>query len=202
MGRNWLLRLAGVMLVAAALCAAQAPAGGAFLAGPGTRDAYLNGQALLPGTAILPGETVTTGGGGIAVLTPTGTSGGAIELTGNASATVAPPVAGRPGAPLSITHGDALIYGQVSILTPQGATLLPQSGTTSYVVNVAPAQSSLGVLTGSVRTLHSTGDLSVTQGQARSWNAGGQMNTIALAQVTRPKPDSAMQKLVAASVSR
>lgn len=201
MGKKWLAATAGVLWLAAG-CAAQTPSGTAFLAAPGTREAFLNGYPLLAGTAVLPGETVTTGSGGVAVLTPTGGGGGAVELTGNASATVAPPIAGHPGAPLSLTQGDALIYGQVSVLTPQGATLLPQTGSTSYVVNVATGQSSLGVLNGSVQTLHAAGDVSVAQGQARSWKTGGQMRTIPMAQLTRPKPDSALQKLVPASISR
>lgn len=183
--------------------AAQAPVGGtAFFAGPATHDASLNGEPLLPGTAILPGETVTTSAGGVVVLTSTGGAGGALELTGNASATV-----GSSPNQLILHQGDALVAGSVSVATPQGEIIAAVNGGTSFVVNAGGGQSSVGVLTGAVNTLGPGGQnarLGAGEAAQVAFGRNGQFqfNRIRMAQVTLPSPAAGMPQTIPASQSR
>ncbi len=175
--------------------------GYAYFAGPGTQGAFLNGAPLLPGTAILPGETVTTAGGGVVVLTPTGGGGGVVELTGNAAATV-----GANGGPLQIGGGDALVMGNVSVVTPQGQVFTPQSAS-SYVVNIAPSHSEMGVLTGAVNTYTPGTPQPAVLGAGNAVqfsDVGGQVQTnrLQLAQLTRPNPNAAVPTSIPASQSQ
>lgn len=192
----------GLALGAAGLGAqAGGNQGYAYFVGPGTQGAFLNGAPLLPGTAILPGETVTTGAGGVVVLTPTGGAGGVVELTGNAAATLDP-----TGGQLHIGGGDALVMGDVSVVTPQGQVFTPQNGS-SYVVNIANHQSEMGVLTGSVNTYTpgSPQPTVVGAGNAVQVSDGGsqvQLNRIQLSQLTRPDPNAALPKTIPASQSQ
>lgn len=190
----------GLALGAAGL-SAQTGQGYAYFVGPGTQGAFLNGAPLLPGTAILPGETVTTGAGGVVVLTPTQGAGGVIELTGNAAATLDP-----TGGQLHIGGGDALVMGDVSVVTPQGQVFTPQNGS-RFVVNVANHQSEVGVLTGSVSayTPGSPQPTVVGAGNAVQVSDGGgqvQLNRIQLSQLTRPDPNAALPKTIPASQSQ
>ncbi|HXE31161.1 MAG TPA: hypothetical protein VN515_05115 [Terriglobales bacterium] len=198
--------------------AAQAPGSGgqdnAFFAGPGTHGATLNGQPLLPGTAILQGETVTTGAGGVVVMAPTHGAGGVLELTGNASATVqSGSVQGNSSDQLMVKSGNAMVMGNVSVVTPQGQTFRSATAGTSYVINATAAQSSMGVLTGAVNTYNPRNSPSVTQPPATTIPAGDaiqvaanggqiQINSIKMAQVNKPAPNAAVPQTVTASQSQ
>lgn len=198
--------------------AAQAPGSGgqdnAFFAGPGTHGATLNGQPLLPGTAILQGETVTTGAGGVVVMAPTHGAGGVLELTGNASATVqSGSVQGGSSDQLVVKTGNAMVMGNVSVVTPQGETFRPATANTSFVINANTTQSSMGVLTGAVNTFNSRLAASISQNQTNTIPAGNaiqvgtnggqiQINNIKLAQVNKPAPNAAVPQTATASQSQ
>ena len=202
-----------VMALAGAMLGGQTPDASqdnAFFVGPGTQDAFLNGQPLLPGTAILAGETVTTGTGGILVLTPTHGDGGVLELTGNASATV------RPGAvpsglgtdQLEIQQGDALITGNVSVITPQGETFRPAGANTSYVVNAGANQSTMGVISGAVNTYNGLagGPSSIVPAgsaiQVSGLNGQVRIRNVNFDQVNRPSTNASIPQQAPASQSQ
>lgn len=194
------IALGALGLALGAAAALAVPTQGAYLAGPGTKDAYLNGVALLPGTAILPGETVTTSSGGVVVLTPTQGVGGVVELAGNGEATV-----GGPGAPLQIGSGDALVVGGVAVATPQGETITPR-GDASYVVNAGASRSGVGVLAGTVFTFSpGAGQQTLEAGHALQLShLGGQwqINPLQMSQLVRPDPKDALPTTIPASQSQ
>ncbi len=207
------------MLVFAAFAAlvlaapgAQAQVGeqNAFFAGPGTHGALLNGAPLLPGTAVMAGETVTTSPGGVAVLAPTHGSGGVLELTANAVATVRPGMltGGMGTDQLNVAHGDIMATGNVSVNTPQGQTFHSVNSNTSYMLNVNPQKSSMGVLQGSVATFNAnqpSAATTVPAGNAvqvdTSANGQAQLSNIRLNQVTKPAVSAAMPQTITASQS-
>lgn len=213
--RRWLQVAAGLALLAVAAAAqSSAPppmaAGNAFFVAPGTRDAMLNGQPLLPGTAVLAGETITTSRGGVVVLTPTHGAGGAILVTGNASVTVRPGAVGAGGTDqLQINQGNARITGAVTVMTPQGQVFTPAGAGASYVVNTSLAQSSMGVLTGNVATFNpgvsSAPALSVAAGQAievATINGQIRFRSIDFTRVHQPSASDSVPQTVAASQSQ
>jgi len=190
---------------------AQAGEQNSFFAGPGTHGASLNGAPLLPGTAVLAGEVVTTGPGGVAVLAPTHGAGGVLEMTSNASATVhAGSIATTGGSDeLDVTKGNIMATGKVSLVTPQGQTFQSVNAATSYMVNVDPQKSSMGVLSGSVATFN-TGQASaavtVPAGNAVQVDTGlngqAKLSNIKINQVAKPAVGAAVPQTVVASETR
>ncbi|HVB39532.1 MAG TPA: hypothetical protein VNE83_01435 [Terriglobales bacterium] len=207
-------RALGLLLIALSgcLCAparAQAPVQqNAFFAGVGTQGASLHGNSLLPGTSVLAGETVSTGHGGVAVLTPTHGAGGVVEVGPDSQATVASgPYDPALGADqLQILQGSVLVSGAVSVVTAQGRTFLPQTSQTSFVVDAGSTSSTMGVLTGAVRIYNPSGlPTIVPAGQALqvTGSLGAvQLSRVPLNQVQRPSLRAAAPQTTPASQSQ
>jgi hypothetical protein len=189
---------------------AQAGEQNAFFAGPGTHGALLNGAPLLPGTAVMAGETITTGPGGVAILAPTHGSGGVLELTANAIATVHTGILNSAVATdqLNVSRGDVMATGNVSVNTPQGQTFHATNSNTTYMLNVDQEKSSMGVLRGSVATFNATQPSEATTVPAgnavqvnTSMNGQAQLSNIKMNQVTKPAVSAAVPQTVTASQS-
>lgn len=196
-------RGAAMVLMLAAGLAAQSYG---FLAGPGTRGAWLDGAPLLPGTAVLPGETVTTAPGGVLVLASSGPGGGVLEITGGGAATVRP--GGALGPALQLEQGNALVVGRVPVVTAQGETIAPLSPASSFVLNAVPQRTSVGVLTGSVQALFASGPPQpgnvLNPGQALAFTPGAAtgFTRIRMADLTVPPPTAGMPQVIPASQSQ
>lgn len=211
--RTGLIVCAALVALVLATPGAQAQVGepNAFFAGPGTHGALLNGAPLLPGTAVMAGETVTTSAGGVAVLAPTHGSGGVLELTAKAVATVHPGVLTGAAAAdqLNVVRGDIMATGNVSLSTPQGQTFHSVAAGTSYMLNVDQQKSSMGVLTGSVATSNanqpSAPAATVAAGSAVQVDIGqngqAKLSNIKLNQITKPAVNAAVPQTVTASTS-
>lgn len=203
---HWALPLAlGLGLTATAWAQASGPS---FMIGVGTVNATLNAKPVLPGTAVLPGDSVATAPGGVVVMTPSG-GGGVVLMNGNSSA-----VLPQNTTNLQIQQGNALVAGNITVTTLQGTEFKPATGTqTTYVVNAGVAQSSMGVVTGSVSTLKPVVNnqpppppLVVPAGDAINVSTGAnglvQTANIKLNQVQRPNASDATPKQTPASQSQ
>lgn len=146
------LLIAMALLLLPALCvfaqSGGAPSTGspAFMSGPSTSNASLNGHPLLGGTTILPNEQVTTGPAGSAVLARD--QGGMVTLGHASSATVE--VADGHDSRLFLHTGLAAVYGVAPVETPQG-NLKPGTPNTCYEVIAQPGKTYVLGISGSTQ---------------------------------------------------
>lgn len=147
------------------------PASAAFMSGPSTSGANLNGHPLLDGTTILPGEQVTTGPTGTAVLARD--QGGMVTLGHFTSAKVEE--TSRHGSNLYLQNGLVTVYGMMPVQTPQGE-LKPGSPGTCYEVVAQPGKTYILGISGATQVQGGDQSFPVQANQAYllELNASGQ----------------------------